>query len=584
MTNFRTAKYDFGGYGIDDPNAGVGSSYAAAPILVPMARFGVAAGLKDMTVQLQDALNAAFYEGWNLQLPYGDVNVSGLADITAPQGTQLYNTYQGPVNWRKPVGIRGYGPLASRIVQNSPGVGIARYFPESGNFAQGVFKDFSLVNTNPDYSNTGQFGIQIGGGSDDCVSENHRFENVSGIGLYAVIRMDDCTGALFTGSAQNQSFKYYAEGGYNSDQWTFRDFYMSHDHPQNVSCTSSTGTTISGISATVMPYLFVGGSVVGNGIPADTLITAKGATSITVSNSVTAVTSFSFKLGTLLSLLSTNGTVYGGSGWAAIANAANYFNKTRASNPNLITFDSVLWNRAEGLIEDYGSAYSVNIRGIYMEGAKRIAKFAGSGLKGLSVQGIILSQPESMYQPMIEIASGTPEGYIRSISTDGTPNTTTTVSLPGAFASSEWGQFEVTDCIGNVVTAGGPALSASGRTVLLGSARNGSAVLSYSTADGDANFDGLGVDRIEVTLTQSGRTLNGPNSVQAPQGRWIEMLFIQDGTGGRTITLAAKYRKPDGTQWGLLSSGTANQRASLRFQHLGNGIYVSDKATLTYMS
>lgn len=550
---------------------------------VPASFFGVQPGPVDMTTQLERALNAAFYEGWELTLPYGDVNISGLMAVTAPQGSQTYPTYVGSVNWRKPVGVRGFGPLASRIVQNQAGVGIARYFPTSGNFAHGVFQDFSLVNVNEDYTNTGQFGIQIGGGTADCVSENHRFINVSGVGQYAVIRMDDCTGALFTGSAQNQHFKYYAEGGYNSDQWTFRDFYMSHDHPTNVACTSSTGTTISGISSAVMPYLFIGGSIVGAGIPADTTIVSKGTTSIGVSNSVTAVTSFAFKLGTLLSLLSTNGSVYGGSGWAAIANAANYANKTRASNPNLITFDSVLWNRAEGLIEDYGSAYSVNIRGVYMEAPKRIGVFAGTGLKGLDLRNLFLSQPESMRQPMIEIASGTPEGCIRSISTDGVPNTTTVVNMPNASAASEWGEFEISNVPGNVVTGGGPVLSASNRTVMLGSARNGSAVLAYTTASGDANFDGLGIDRIEVTLTQSGRTINGPNSVQTVQGRTLDLLLIQDGTGGRTITLAAKYRKPDGTQWGLLPSGTANQRALLRFTHLGNGLYVSDKSTLAYV-
>jgi hypothetical protein len=108
-------------------------------------------------------------------------------------------------------------------------------------------------------------------------------------------------------------------------------------------------------------------------------------------------------------------------------------------------------------------------------------------------------------------------------------------------------------------------------------------VLAYNTAGGDANFDGLGVDRVEVTLERSGRTIAGPNSVQAAQGRWLEILLIQDGTGGRTITLSSKYRRPDGTQWGLLPSGTANQRACLRFQSLGNGLYVSDKDTLAYV-
>jgi hypothetical protein len=330
--------------------------------------------------------------------------------------------------------------------------------------------------------------------------------------------------------------------------------------------------------------MYPGGSIVGAGVPADTTVVSRPtSTSITVSNSVTAVTSISYKLGTLLSLLGTNGSAYTGSGWAAIANAGSYFNRTRASNPNLVTFDSVLWNRCEGLLEDYGSAYAVGVTGLYMEAPKRIARFFGTGLQALDIRRVILSQPESMRQPMIQIDSATPRGYIGNISTDGVPNTTTAVALPNANAASEWGIFEVENVVGDVTTGGGPALSAAGRLVRLGTSLGGNAVLAYNTAGGDANFDGLGVDRVEVTLERSGRTIAGPNSVQAAQGRWLEILLIQDGTGGRTITLSAKYRRPDGTQWGLLPSGTANQRASLRFQSLGNGLYVSDKDTLAYV-
>lgn len=563
-------------------NPKTNGNYSNPANIVDASYFGVAAGTADMTSQLETALNAAFYENLQILLPYGDINISGQMTVTAPQGSQTYPTYVGNLNWRKPVGILGYGPLSTRIIQNQSGVGIVKYLPTSGNFAHGWFKDFALVNLNEDYTNTGQFGIQIGGGSNDCVSENHYFHNVSGIGQYAVIRLDDCTGALFTGSFQNQHMKYYAEGGYNSDQWTFRDFYASHDHPTNVSCSSSTGTTISGISAAVTPYLFVGGSVVGNGIPADTTIVSKTSTTITVSNSVTSVTSFSYKLGTLLSLLSTNGSVYGGSGWAAIANAANYFNKTRASNANLITFNSVLWNRGEGLVEDYSSVYALGVDGLYMESPKRVARFFGTGLQALDMRRIMLSQPENIRQPIIQIDSSVPRGRISDITTDGTPGTNTTVNIPNCFSSSEWGIFQVENIPGEVVTGGGPALPASGKRIVLGSSINGNAVLSYTASTGDANFDGLGIDVVEVTLNQSGRTINGPNSVQTTQNRSLDFLFIQDSTGGRTITLSSKYRKPDGTSWGLLPAGAANLRATLKFTSLGNGLYVSDKSTLTY--
>lgn len=554
---------------------------AINPTVREASYYGIRAGTSDMTRNMEIGLNAAHYDSVSIIMPYEDVNISGEVVVTAPNNSQTYATSAGIVNWRKPAGITAYGPLSSRIVQNQAGVGGVKYLPTTGNIAHAGVSNVCAVNVNEDYTDARQFGFQFGGGPNDCVSEGIRLHNVTGIGVYSVVRVDDCTGLFVTGTSQNGRFKYYVEAGYNADQFSFRDFLHSHDHPVNVSCTSSTGTTISGISAAVMPFLLKGASITGAGVPADTTIIGKGDTSITVSPAVTSVTSFTQHLGTLLSLLGTTGSAYTGSGWAAIANAAGYYNKTRASNPNCIVFDNVLFNRAEGLVEDYGSSYALGVNVLYMEKPKKLMTFAGAGLKQLDIDRIVVSQPESLRQPMITIASSVPQGTIRNCGTDGSPNTSIFVSAPNMNSNTEFGPFEVIGCtsLGGVLTGGGPLLR--GTHIRLGTKQNGTVSYAVSTADGDINFDGMGVDEVEITLERSGRGVPGPNSVQIPVGREIGFTFIQSGSGNYTINLGAQYVKPDGTGWGTLTGGATGTRAYIRFRYTGTK-YVSTQSAAVY--
>ena len=458
------------------------------------------------------------------------------------------------------------------------------YRPTNSVIARAQFSDFRLRNAQPSYTNVNQAGIQLGGlAGTDIIVDSVFFSSVVGEGLYSVVRVDDCTGLYITGSGQNGRFKYYVEGGYNSDQFKIFDYNMSYDAPQDVSCANTSGSNIlSSISTLVTQHLAAGMSVTGVGIPSGATIATVNSTSVVLSTNTTAnVTSFCTHLGTLVSLLGTNGSSYTGSGFATVANAANYSNKTRGSNPNTIIFDNVLFNRGEGLIEDYGSSYGVSMYNVYMERTKKVATFLGAGLKGLDINNVFLSQPQTIREAYITIASPVPQGKISNITTDGALNTTVGISLPNVTARSEWGPFEVNSAPGLVATGAGPQLAAQARKVLLGTMENGTALWTYTASDGDANFDGLGVDIIEAVLNQSGRTLIGPNSVHIPNYRRLRLVLIQDGTGGRTFSLGANYLKADGTAWGLLSSGTANQRATLDFFFTGNK-YISAQQTLAW--
>jgi hypothetical protein len=124
-------------------------------------------------------------------------------------------------------------------------------------------------------------------------------------------------------------------------------------------------------------------------------------------------------------------------------------------------------------------------------------------------------------------------------------------------------------------------MSAATRVVRLGCIENGTAIWGYDTSTGDANFDGMGLDIIQVTLERSGRSILGPNSVQSNTYRNLKMVFIQNATGGYSITLASKFVKPDGTTWGLLPTGAANLRAVLEFTYTGTK-YVSAQSSLVY--
>lgn len=556
-------------------------------MLRPASYFGVYAGTQDMTVQMTTACNAALNEGWEIQLPYGDVNISGTINVTAPQA-QLVSTYLGNANWARPVGLRGFDPLKSRIVQNSANTLSMYYFPTSGNMARGRFTDFSFVAATPSYTNVNNAGIQIGGGTTNCVSDEFEFTNVGGDGLYCVVRLDDCTGVTFSGNFEGMRFKYYSESGYNADKHTFRRFYHSTDNPINIAYSGVSGSQLTGVSASVTPFVYVGMGATGPNIPADTTVTAVGSTTVTLSNAPSAgASTVDFHLGIICSLLlSNNGGLYSGSGFATVLNNLGAFNRNRSSNPNVVIFNDMVVNRAQRMLEDYAATYCCSMRGIYMERPQNFANFTGTGLQALDIDGIFFSQPSTMRQPIINITAATPQGRIANMRTDGTPVTTTAVNAPNIISSSEFGSFIVENMPSpavNVITGGGPTLSALARKITLGTKESGTGTLEYDTAAGDLNFDALGVDTVRVLVNTTGRTINGPNSVQVPEDRNITFLFMSNNAGA-TIALATKYKKSDGTNWGAITIGAVGTRASLTFRSLGNGNYQSQAAgTLVFV-
>ncbi len=498
----------------------------------------------DMTSRLSTALNAAFNEGYELLLPYGDINISGEIVVSASQA-QTYTVLGATPNWRKPVAVRGYGPLATNIIQNQAGARHFYYLPTSGNIAHARFSDFCLSNATPSYTNINQAGIQIGGGAVDLVGENITLHNVSGRGLYSVLRVDDLTGLTVSGSFQNGLFRYYCEGGYNSDFFHFSNFESSFDHPQDVVCSSSTGTTISGINAAITAYIYPGMGITGQGIPADTTILTVGVTSLTTSNAVTAVTSFSTHLGTMLSLLGNDGTAYSGSGFATVANAANYFNKTRASNPNVITFEKVLFNRAQNLVEDYGNAYNLAIKQCYMERPQSIALLGTNSTganSGIAIDGIMVSQPQTLRQPLIKIQAQEPRGYIRNVVTDGTPNNTRTVYMPNLSSNTNSSNLAIENCFGQAEAANSPPMNIQ-QPVRFG----GNQCTGQYTFAGTANptMDWIGVRRMIVTAPGGNVGIQNPGSVYPADNQEIEIVVVADGA--ITVAYAPAWVNADGS-------------------------------------
>lgn len=552
--------------------------------------FGIVANTgQDMAARVETAINSQLGYGVTILLPAGIIDLS--RQVNGTLGKRLQFTTSAGVNtYNYFPKLQGRGASITTFLQHAASTRHFYYFPSSGNIAYPQFDGFTLENANYSLTDINQAGIQIGGGAVDCVVVGVFANNVEGKGVYAVFRTDDCTGQTFAGVLFANQARYYLESGYNSDETFFNSLQSSFDAPINVACTLTTGVTLTGISALVIPYIKAGMAITGAGVQADTRIIAVDVPgqNITVDKAVTACNLFDCHLGIMASILRCDGVSYSGSGFATVANAANYANKTRASTPNVITFSQCLWNRGEALIDAPTPIYNLEVSQCYIERPQRVMRLginAAGGDQGFKIDGVFHSQSSSIRQTPYEINGQEPRGYVKNLvfEVDITP---AAVTLPNVVGGSV--NFEVANVQGAVIGTNIKSMGATG-SVQIGNAIPGNGTYQHDAANGNYFSTWVGFDRFIINLNQvtagAGGAIGIGNPVVFPAVGKVIWIEIAQQQLNNQVNFDTRYKYANGTAIGAgVGAGVAaGTRAVMMFRVDGNFNFIGDRNAFAFV-
>lgn len=494
--------------------------------------------------------------------------------------------------------IRGSGRERSRLFRTTTGP-VFRFYSPTGQMLYTRLEGFSAIGPG-DIMDTTSNAFQFGGveSARSNILSDSRMEDVLIRGFHSCTRHDDNTQFAFR-DCFFQDFLWGSQLAYNCDIFKFEncswgDQGLGDASSIVISCSTTNGSpTVSGISAANIAKMKRGQWVMGANIPANTIITAVGASSITLNNNATATGATTIELaqGIAIATQGTEGGTYRPtlSGLSSTEAAWRPPHNTNAGSQNSIVVESswLMRLRSSGMYQNT-SASQIVYRDCYSERGYRFLDFgitsASNPAKNVLVENHHFSQA-SVYRyggviDYTDSGSNNAVVTVRQCRGEEGPNTANWLKINGnaSTAAVEWDRNDLPAPTGGVnsFSVAGSSVSnpTSGHTVKLALRSEGNYIRAYSTAvDGNTiSWDALGIDGFQFTLAANG-TINNPTT-DAPSYKRIRFMIIQTA-GGHTCAMGNKFLKPDGTAIGTIASGTAGQRCLFEVIYDGNGHYIA---------